>query len=242
MCTQSSLEWGKQNLIKKDVEGKRVIEVGSYDVNGNFRSIVAPLNPIEYVGTDMRSGPGVDIECPAESLVNRFGPESFDIVISTSTLEHIRNWKQVISNIKSICKLGGIVIITAPSNFPFHAFPNDFWRYTPADFENIFSDFNLLVLEEDPKPPSLVYLKAQKPKSFVENDLSDYRLYSIIAGKRIKEIHTRDFFTLRFMHLFTRYTYRLHVRPRVLKPYLYVTMGIKLRIVKPVIRLLGGQR
>jgi SAM-dependent methyltransferase len=242
MCIQSSLQWGKQNLTRKDIQGKRVIEVGSYDVNGSFRSIVAPFNPIEYVGTDMRSGPGVDIECPAENLVSRFGSESFDIVISTSTLEHIRDWKQAVSNIKNICKSEGIVIITAPSNFPFHAFPNDFWRYTPADFEDIFSDFNILVLEEDPTLPSLVYLKAQKLKRFVENDLSDYRLYSIVAGKRVKEIHTRDFFTLRFVHLFTRYIYRLHVRPRVLKPYLYVTMGIKLKIIKPIMRLLSGQQ
>jgi SAM-dependent methyltransferase len=234
--------WGQKNLSNVEIRGKRVVEIGSYDINGSLRHIVESLHPAKYVGIDMRSGPGVDITCPAEKLVEQFGKESFDIVISTNTLEHVRNWKQAISNLKNICKPEGILVITAPSDFPFHACPNDFWRYTPTDFENIFSDFNLLVLEEDPTLPSLVYLKAQKPDSFVENDLSDYRLYSIVAGKRVKEIHTRDFFTLRFVHLFTRYTYRLHVRPRVLKPYLYVTMGIKLRIIEPMMRLLGGQR
>jgi len=242
MCTQSSLEWGKQNLTKKNIKGKRVIEVGSYNVNGSFRDFIAPLEPIEYIGTDMRPGPGVDVECPAEELVNRFGVESFDIVISTSTLEHVKNWRQAVSNIKDICRTGGIVLTTAPSDFPFHTFPNDFWRYTPADLENIFSDFNILVLEEDPEPPSLAYLKARKPKSFVESDLSDYRLYSIIAGRRIEKIHTKDFFTPRFVRLLTGYNYHLYVRPRVMKPYLYVTMGIKLRIIKPMMRLLSGQQ
>ena len=102
MCTPSCLDWGKRNLTEEEVRGKRVIEVGSYDVNGSLRSIVESLGSAEYIGADIRNGPGVDVMCPAENLAERFGKGSFDIVISTCTLEHIRDWKLAISNIKNV--------------------------------------------------------------------------------------------------------------------------------------------
>jgi len=49
-----------------------VIDVGSLNVNGNLRIVVAPLLPKAYIGIDMRSGPGVDIVCRAENLVSKF--------------------------------------------------------------------------------------------------------------------------------------------------------------------------
>jgi SAM-dependent methyltransferase len=226
-----------------EVRGRRVVEIGSYDVNGSLRPTIESLQPADYVGIDIRPGPGVDELCPVERLAERFGSESFDLVVSTSTLEHVRRWRQAISNIKHVCRPEGIVLITAPSDFPFHAYPNDFWRYEPMDVETIFSDFEILVLEEDPEPPSLVYLKARKPRSFVENNLSDYRLYSIIAGRRIREAHPLGFLTPRFARLLLGYGYHLHVKPRLMKPYLYVTMGIASRVIEPTTRFLhGGQR
>ncbi len=242
MCNNACFEWGDKNLSAMEVRGRRVIEVGSYDVNGGLRPAIEALRPADYVGIDIRPGPGVDELCPAARLAERFGRESFDLVVSTNTLEHVRRWKQAISNIKHVCRPEGIVLITVPSDFPFHAYPNDFWRYEPTDVESIFSDFEILVLEEDPEPPSLVYLKARKPRSFVENDLSDYRLYSIITGTRIKEANTLDFLTPRFARLLLGYGYRLHVKPRLMKPYLYVTMGIASRITRPTTRFLHGEQ
>jgi SAM-dependent methyltransferase len=243
MCNKACIDWGDRNLRPVEVRGRRVLEVGSYNVNGSLRPAIESLQPAEYVGIDIRSGPGVDELCPVERLAERFGRESFDLVVSTNTLEHVRRWKQAISNIKHVCRPGGIVLIAAPSDFPFHAYPNDFWRFEPTDVEDIFSDLEILVLEEDSEPPSLVYLKARRPRDFSENDLSDYQLYSVIAGRRVKEAHTLGFLTPRFGRLLLGYGYRLHVKPKLMKPYSYVTMGIASRIIEPTTRFLhGGQR
>jgi SAM-dependent methyltransferase len=193
VCNVDCIRWGAHNLFEEEVKGKRVIEVGSYDVNGSLRYIVELIKPTEYIGVDIIEGPGVDIICSVENLVQKFGKDSFDIVLSTCTLEHIRNWKKAISNIKNVCKPNGIILIIVPSDWPFHVYPYDFWRYSKEDIKSIFSDCDIMVLDEDFHTPSLVYGKIRKPYDFTEIDLSAYQLYSVILNKRIREIQEADF-------------------------------------------------
>jgi len=201
VCNVDCIRWGARNLSEEEVRGKRVIEVGSYDVNGSLRYVVELLKPTEYVGVDIVEGPGVDIVCSVENLAQEFGRESFDIVLSTCTLEHIRDWKKAVSNIKNVCKPNGIILIIVPSDWPFHVYPYDFWRYEREDIRNIFSDCDILLLDEDPHTPSLVYGKIKKPHHFTEKNLSAYQLHSVILNRRTREIHEDDFENLYFRRL-----------------------------------------
>jgi len=179
MCHNSCIEFGKMNLREYEIKHKRVLEVGSRDVNGSIRPFVESFEPAEYIGIDINPGLGVDVICDAIDLIERFGFESFDVIISTETLEHIRNWKKAISNIKNVCKIGGIVLITTRSfGFPYHDWPSDFWRFELEDMKEIFSDLQILVLEKDLEEPG-VFLKAKKPESFQENNLHSYQLYRV---------------------------------------------------------------
>jgi hypothetical protein len=63
------------------------------------------------VSVDIEAGKFVDIMLPAEKLVEYFGPESFDIEISTELLEHVQNWRLVINNMKSVLKYGEYIRI-----------------------------------------------------------------------------------------------------------------------------------
>lgn len=192
MCDVQCIVFGSLNLTRIDVEGKRIIDIGSYDFNGSLRPIVEFLNPLEYVGIDIQEGPGVDMVCSAEDVLKYFGPESFDIVISTEMIEHVKDWKTVLSNFKNICKVGGIIIITTRSyGYPYHPHP-DFWRFQKEDMENIFSDCEIVAMETDKEFPG-VLIKVIKPFNFVENDLTDYKLYNIITDKRVAEINENDF-------------------------------------------------
>jgi SAM-dependent methyltransferase len=193
MCTISVLTYGVKVLSKEEVRGKRVIEVGSYEVNGSLRTLIELWKPVKYVGVDIKKGPGVDIVCNAENLVEKFGKESFDVVVSTELLEHVRDWRKVVSGIKNICKPGGIILITTRSHgFGYHAYPYDFWRYEIEDVKEIFSDCKTLSLEGDYSSPG-VFIKLNKPNEFKEKDLSNYKLYNIVSNKRLKEITNEDF-------------------------------------------------
>ena len=188
MCNASCVIFGATSLTKEEVEGKKIIEVGSHDVNGSLRPIIESWKPASYIGVDIQAGPGVDVVCRAETIVDAFGKESFDVVISTDLLEHVRKWRTVISNIKHICRANGILVITTRSRgFHYHGYPYDFWRYELADMEYIFSDCIIERLEKDRLAPG-VFLRARKPKDFVDKELAEYALHSIIVNRRVREI------------------------------------------------------
>ena len=192
MCNKTGIEFGRKNLALEDVQGKSVIEVGAYDVNGSLRFFVEDLKPASYLGVDIEMGPGVDEVCNAEDLIERFGQNAFDVLISTEMLEHVRNWRVVISNLKNVVKPGGILLLTTRSiGFRYHGYPYDFWRYELADMEAIFSDFKIDALESDALAPG-VFLRAQKPDNFEEMDTSSYQLYSIVKRNRITDISDWD--------------------------------------------------
>lgn len=158
---ESILSFLRKNLSKGEVHGRSVIEVGSYDVNGSPRSVIQPLGPLRYLGVDIGPGPGVDEVCAAAEVPQRFG--TFDIVISTEMLEHVRDWKLVVAALKQAVVSEGILIVTTRSTgFPYHGYPEDHWRFSLGDFRMIFADFEIAALESDHQAPG-VLLKAKKP-------------------------------------------------------------------------------
>ena len=200
MCSPWDLDTVKNALAPSDVRGKRVLEVGSLDVNGSVRGDIMALGPAEYVGIDIRPGPGVDVICDAGDLVARFGENVFDVVVSTELLEHARDWRRIVSNIKRVTKSGGLMIVSTRSyGVDFHRRPFDYWRYEREDFMAIFSDVLVEDLQLDPTDPGLL-IKAHKPAGFVERDLGDLALYSILRRRRQRDHRPFDFavFALRY--------------------------------------------
>lgn len=81
----------------------------------------------EYVGIDIEKGKFVDIILPAEKLVEYFGQESFDVMISTELLEYVKNWCFVVNNMKHFLKSRGYIYVPRRSiGFPYHGYPYDF--------------------------------------------------------------------------------------------------------------------
>ena len=176
---------------KSEICGKRILEIGARDESGSVRHLFESWLPKEYVGVDIREGKGVDIVCDAENLLTVFPKESFDVIVSTETLEHVRDWRKVISNMKNLCKKNGIILITTRSKgFPFHAFPHDFWRYEREDMVRLFSDCELIRAASDWERDGIL-VKVRKPESFKETDLSNHELHSMVTGNRVRQLDGR---------------------------------------------------
>ena len=192
MCHTSVIEFFIDAVDCEEFRGKRVLEVGSKYVNGSVRPLIEKFcKPKEYIGVDIERGKFVDIVLPAEKLVEYFGENSFDVVISTEVLEHVKDWRVVVTNMKLVVKpLGYIYLTTRSYGFPYHSYPYDFWRYEIDDLKKIFSDFEIISLIRDHLEPG-VFLKARKPPNFKLKDLQDIQLYSILAGKRVGYIPDR---------------------------------------------------
>jgi len=188
MCNNACIQFIRDNLSRAEAEGRRALEVGSLNVNGSARETVLLLKPLSFTGVDLTEGPGVDEVCDVTGLTERFGPDSFDLVLSTELLEHVRDWRAAVSNLKSVLKPGGVLLLTTRSaGYPYHGYPHDFWRYEEEDMRAIFSDLSVSVVARDPLTPG-IFIKASKPGNYAEKDLSGLALYSIISGRRRPEI------------------------------------------------------
>jgi predicted O-methyltransferase YrrM len=184
MCNPACITFILKYVLPTEVEGKRVLEVGAQNVNGSVRSYIEKMKPAEYVGVDITSGSGVDLVCNAEDLVEAFGEDLFDVVITTEMMEHVMNWRTVISNLKRVLKPNGVLFITTRSKgFGYHGYPYDFWRYSVADMQAIFADMTKWAIEPDPSEPG-VFVKVQKPLDFAERNLTEYQLYSVVPERK----------------------------------------------------------
>ena len=213
MCHASSILFGVSNLTAEDVAGKKVLDIGSHDYNGNFSPIVKNLKPSKFIGIDIIPGPGVDIVCSGEEAVEKFGKNSFDVVVASELMEHARNWREVISNIKNVCKPNGIIFITTRSKgFRLHGYPHDYWRYELDDMRKIFADCEILNLESDRQAPG-VFIKAKKPVNFKEVSLEDISLYSVIEKSRILSLDSKK--EKKFQKRYEMYRKIIKLRSRV---------------------------
>lgn len=198
MCNLTGIAFGEAALKQASVAGREVLEVGALDVNGSLRPFVESLGPARYVGVDIALGPRVDEVVDASRLVERFGPDSFDIVITTEMLEHVRDWRAAVRNLKRVVRPGGLLLVTTRSvGFPYHGYPYDFWRYEPEDMEAIFADFENVELERDTDAPG-VFMLARKPTIFDERQAA-IDLYSIVSRRRRTEISTIDVIRFRLV-------------------------------------------
>jgi len=118
-----------------------IFEFGSLQVSD--QEGFADLRPIfpdrEYVGCDMRDGPGVDRILDLQNI--EISSESVGTVLILDTLEHVDYPRIALEEVYRILKLNGIVVITSVMNFPIHDFPCDYWRFTPDGFKSLLNYF-----------------------------------------------------------------------------------------------------
>ena len=94
-----------KRLFPKYFNNVNVLDVGSYDINGNNRYL---FENFKYLGIDVNSGKNVDIVCP----IHKFHSDTqFDVVISTNMLEHDMHWKKSINKMIELTKSTGLLLI-----------------------------------------------------------------------------------------------------------------------------------
>jgi SAM-dependent methyltransferase len=115
----------------------RILEIGSkqYGSTQGFREAYGG----DYVGLDLESGPGVDVVADLTEDFWPLEPESFDLVICCSVLEHVpMPWKMA-ANIMRLMKPKAQLYVSAPWVWRYHAYPDDYFRFSWRGIEALFS-------------------------------------------------------------------------------------------------------
>jgi SAM-dependent methyltransferase len=86
--------------------GKRVLEVGSLNVNGTVRDF---FTDCFYHGIDLAEGVGVDEVIHVTDLPDGL---EFDVVISTEALEHDNQWAKSLKKMYDLTRDGGLLIVS----------------------------------------------------------------------------------------------------------------------------------
>ncbi len=184
MCNDAGLRFVHDWLPSDMVNGQRVLDVGSLNVNGSARDIMRAHGCAEYVGVDIRPGHCVTRICNVVDLVATFGPSSFPIVISTEMMEHAEDWPSAIYNLTTVCEPGGIIVLTTRSKgFGLHNFPHDHWRYEVEDMRTIFKDWFVRILA-DPDEPGVFVGGVKAPLSKMP-EIPPLALYNINRDERV---------------------------------------------------------
>lgn len=140
------MEKFRTNYIDR-ISGKSVLDVGSQDINGNYKYIFEGCG-CSYVGTDIVPGPNVDVLSTFDHL--SFPDESFDVVVSGQTLEHAEKPWILVKEMARVLKPGGIVCWIAPWRFHVHRdelCPYDRWRILDDGMKTLIKEAGLVLLD-----------------------------------------------------------------------------------------------
>jgi len=103
------VNWGK-SILENFFKNKKVLDVGSGDINGNNRYLFDNCN---YTGNDVIASKNVDIVSKTKDL--KFSNNTFDTIISTECFEHDPEYKQSLLKIYDMLKPDGLFIFTCAS-------------------------------------------------------------------------------------------------------------------------------
>jgi SAM-dependent methyltransferase len=123
-----------------------ILEIGSYQVAGQEE--IAELRSLfpdkEYLGIDIRPGPGVDLVGDAESLPLHDG--TVGTVIAMNTFEHVPHFWRAFDEAYRVLRPDGALLVACPFYFHIHSYPNDYWRFTPEAFELLLERYPSRIL------------------------------------------------------------------------------------------------
>lgn len=123
-----------------------IVEIGSFIVKGqedraNLRSIFSGK---QYIGCDLRSGPGVDQIENVEHL--SFENDSIGTILILDTLEHVQNCFNALNEIYRVLDEDGMIIMSSVMDYVIHDYPSDYWRFTPAAFKLLLDKFPINII------------------------------------------------------------------------------------------------
>ncbi len=102
-----------------------------------YQPLFAPFAR-EFIGVDPVENPHAELVGSIEDLPVEDG--SYDVVLCNQVLEHCDNPMRAVSELRRITAPGGRVLVSTHGVMAYHPSPTDYWRWTHAGLEKLFTD------------------------------------------------------------------------------------------------------
>lgn len=131
-------------------------DFGSLQVAGQEGwSDLRPLFPgKEFVGLDMREGPGVDRLGDISDLKD-VASDSVGAALCLGTIEHVERPFEAVAEMLRVLRPGGTLLLGSEFCFAIHNHPHDYWRFTTDGFRVLMRGFGEVVAETSDGTPLL---------------------------------------------------------------------------------------
>ncbi len=138
-----TLGWIERVNKKYNIHPKTVLDIGSFDYNGNPKYLFPDSI---YTGIDIQDGPNVD---RVMSVYQISDLDLVDAVLCLNVFEHIENPWKAVHEINIVLKRGGYFYVSVPTfGFPKHDYPKDYWRMgEDAVRDVIMAGYNIISFE-----------------------------------------------------------------------------------------------
>ena len=124
----------------------RVLNLSAGSVT--YRELIESQPRTRMIATDWLHAPTevqVDVFCDAAALP--FGAGSFDAVLCTEVLEHLRTPARTLAEARRVLRDGGWLILTTPFQYHAHQRPHDYFRYTAQGLMALLADAGFTEVE-----------------------------------------------------------------------------------------------
>jgi SAM-dependent methyltransferase len=114
----------------------------------------------EHIGIDWspREGNHARVEAYSDAQCLPFGDATFDTVLCTEVMEHLRRPADCMAEIARVLRPGGKAIITTPFMHWLHEEPHDYFRFTPFSLEDMAraAGFTTVVMQTRGNVPAVL--------------------------------------------------------------------------------------
>lgn len=137
-----------RHLNRVDLTGKRVLDIGSLDLNGNYRGLIEGRGG-DYAGLDLVGGQNVDVIARG-SYDYPIDSGSLDVAISGSVMEHVEAPWLWVPELARMLRPAGFLAIVTHWQWEIHRFPVDCWRFLPDGMNYLLEpDFDRIEITLD---------------------------------------------------------------------------------------------
>ncbi|MGL6195939.1 MAG: class I SAM-dependent methyltransferase [Thermoguttaceae bacterium] len=123
----------------------------------------------KYIGADILGNRHADVQFTPNQPIE-FEDESFDVVLSTQVLEHVKDVSGYLSECRRILKPNGLLLLSTHGTWKYHGHPEDYYRWTFWGLRSEITDARFSVENMSPCIGPLAYttmLRTQLLRGFL---------------------------------------------------------------------------